>query len=192
MRIAVLIDGGHLRVLAAKAKQNYSADFIEKIGLSVVLTDERLLRVMYYDCAPYSGTVKSPVSGKSREFKGDDTLLRQVASRDQFAVRRGILKFRGWKPKNVPIPPSVLTDSDFGPDFEQKGVDMRIGLDVAHFCTTRAVERIVMITNDTDFVPAMKYARIAGLQIVVGSFPQSRVASELLEHADFKRPLAWP
>jgi uncharacterized LabA/DUF88 family protein len=192
MRIAILIDGGHLRTLVRQAKRQYSADLIEQIGISCVEPAEILLRVMYYDCAPYVGTAKLPVSGKTREFKGDDMLLRQLARKDQFAVRRGVLKFRGWQPKDVPIPPAGLTDADFRPHFEQKGVDMRIGLDIAHFCSTRAVDRIALISNDTDCIPAMKYARIAGLQIVLVSLPESKVATELLEHSDFKRSCNWP
>ena len=40
----------------------------------------------------------------------------------------GTLKFRGWVPRNIPLEStSQLTDVDFKPNFEQKGVDMRIG-----------------------------------------------------------------
>ena len=48
------------------------------------------------------------------------------------AVRLGVLKFRGYKLKKTPVTGiAALTDADFKPDFEQKGVDMRIGLDIA-------------------------------------------------------------
>jgi len=102
------------------------------------------------------------------------------------------LKFRGFKPKSIPIAAKPLTDTDFRPDFEQKGVDMRIGLDIATFCQSRAVERIVLITGDTDCIPAMKHARISGLQVVLVIFPSQRIASELRWHADFQRRVAWP
>jgi uncharacterized LabA/DUF88 family protein len=109
-----------------------------------------------------------------------------------FAVRRGVLKFRGYKPKRTPVnlvgPP---TDADFSPDFEQKGVDMRIGLDIASYSSNHAVERIVLITNDTDCVPAMKYARKSGLQVVITELPNGKAASELVMHADFKRRVVW-
>jgi uncharacterized LabA/DUF88 family protein len=85
-----------------------------------------------------------------------------------------------------------LTDADFKPDFEQKGVDMRIGLDIATFCRSRAVDRVVQMTNDTDCIPAMKYARISGLQVALASFPDRKVATELLWHSDFERKIAWP
>lgn len=192
MRVSVLIDGGHLRALAKEAKLTYNPDYIEKVAHACVEPDESLLRILYYDCAPYAGKAKLPVSGNEHEFKGSDAWLRKLASRDLFAVRRGVLKFRGFKPKKVPITSTALSDSDFVPDFEQKGVDMRIGLDIANHAATKSVDRIILISGDTDCLPAMKHARISGLQIVLASLPNHRVAPELLWHSDYERRVAWP
>jgi uncharacterized LabA/DUF88 family protein len=194
IKTAVLIDGGHLRVLVHKyTKKTYNPDYIEKISHSCVIETEVLFRVFYYDCAPYNGEATLPVSGAKKQFTGSDRWLRDLASRDLFATRLGILKFRGFKPKKIPIATKQLNDDDFKPDFEQKGVDMRIGLDIATFSETRAVDRIVLITNDTDCIPAMKYGRRAGLQIVLMTLPEHKAAPELLYHADFHRTLkAWP
>jgi hypothetical protein len=76
--------------------------------------------------------------------------LRNLARKDLFAVRRGVLKFRGFRPRKVPISADSSTDADFEPVFEQKGVDMRIGLDIALYSQSRTVERIAIITQDTD------------------------------------------
>ncbi len=192
MKVAVLIDGGHTRVLARNAGYTYNPDYIEKIGLASVEPDERLLRILYYDCAPYVGKARLPVSGKEQDFDGSDAWLRTLAAKNLFAVRLGVLKFRGYKPKKIPISPIALTDDHFKPDFEQKGVDMRIGLDIANFASTRSVDRIVLITGDTDCIPAMKHARISGLQIALVTFPGNPVAPELLWHADYERRIAWP
>lgn len=191
-RACVLIDGGHLRVLARKAGHDYIPNYIEKVAHASLAESEWLLRVLYYDCAPYQGTVKLPVSGADFEFKGSDRWLHELAAKDLFAVRRGVLKFRGFKPKKIPVKDAPLTDADFKADFEQKGVDMRIGLDIANYAVNRTVDRIILITGDTDCLPAMKQARTMGLQIVLVSFPGVRVAPELLEHSDFVRPVAWP
>lgn len=191
-RVSVLIDGGHLRVLALQAGQTYNPDFIEKVALASVAPGESLLRVLYYDCAPYVGKVSQPVSGSDYEFKGSDGWLKVLARKDLFAVRLGVLKFRGFKPRKIPLAASPLSDADFKPVFEQKGVDMRIGLDIANFATRRSVDRIILITADTDCLPALKHARIAGLQTVLVSLPNSRPAQELLWHSDFERPVSWP
>lgn len=191
-RVALLIDGGHLRILAKLANKSYNPDYVERIAQACISQGEELLRVLYYDCAPFNGTVETPVSQQPRDFNKPDTWLLNLAKKDMFAIRRGVLKFRGWRPKAVPVLPQAPTDADFEPIFEQKGVDMRIGLDVAAFCVNKAVDRIILITNDTDCVPAMKYARRAGLQTALVKMPNGSVASELKYHSDYVRNVAWP
>jgi uncharacterized LabA/DUF88 family protein len=188
----VLIDGGHLRALARVAKHKYSPEYVEKVAHACVEADETLLRVLYYDCSRFAGVVKLPVSGGDFEFKGSDQWLRSLAAKDLFAVRRGVLKFRGWKPKTIPLTVPNPTDADFSPDFEQKGVDMRIGLDMASFSQDRLVDRIILVSGDTDCVPAMKHARKAGIQVVLIGLPNGRDIAELLWHSDFHRLVAWP
>ena len=192
-KIVVLIDGGFLRVKSQKAGKQYNPDFIESFAQMCKIQGEEILRILYYDCAPYAGTVKLPVSGNPYNFAGSDKWLGELARKDLFAVRRGVLKFRGYKPKHTPVNQAPqLTDADFTPDFEQKGVDMRIGLDIATYSANGSVDRIVLVSNDTDCVPAIKHGRKAGLQVVVVELPNSSVAAELLMHSDFKRMVAWP
>ncbi len=189
-RATILIDGGYLRAIA-RPTYRYNPDFIETVVRSIVRDDEQLFRTFYYDCDPYKGTVKLPVSGQERTYDNAGW-LNILAAKDSFAVRRGVLKFRGFKPKNIPVQGKYLSDSDFKPDFEQKGVDMRIGLDIATFAVSKVVHRIILISGDTDCVPAMKHGRIAGLQIVVVQFPGQRLSRELLWHADECRTVQWP
>ena len=188
-----MLDGGHLRVYAKKAHHAYNPDYIEKIALACAAQGETIYRVLYYDCAMFSGEVTLPVSGKKHQFTATDHWLHQLAGKELFAVRRGELKFRGFVPKKIPLNPKrALTDEDFKPQFEQKGVDMRIGLDMAIISATRSVERIVLATNDTDCIPAMKHARRSGMQVVLIELPGCRPAPELLSHCDFVRPIQWP
>jgi hypothetical protein len=53
-KIAVMLDGGHVRVHAKNAGKNYDPDYIEKIGLACSVTGESIHRIMYYDCPPYA------------------------------------------------------------------------------------------------------------------------------------------
>ena len=104
-----------------------------------------------------------------------------------------MLKFRGYKLKKIPVTGIAnLTDADFRPDFEQKGVDMRIGLDIAAYSALKNIDRIALVTADTDCVPAMKLARKSGVQVVLIALPGGTTPSELAEHADFVRPVTWP
>src|SRR5579871_186778 len=95
--IVILIDGGFLRVKSQKAGKQYNPAFIEKFAQACKVPGEEVLRVLYYDCAPYTGTVKLPVSGNQKVFAPSDGWLEELACKDLFAVRRGILKFRGFK-----------------------------------------------------------------------------------------------
>lgn len=178
--------------MAKKAKLKYNPELIEKVAHGCVHESETLLRVLYYDCPPFKGEVKLPVSGNPLVLDGKAGWLRELAAKDYFAVRTGVLKFRGFKPKKVPVAPAKLTDDDFAPDFEQKGVDMRIGLDMANFAADRTVDRIILVTGDTDCVPAMKNCRIRGLQIILAAMDGHTVAPELLWHSDFHRAVTWP
>lgn len=196
MKTVVLIDGGHVREGARAANLQYDNSFIERFAHGCIDTPaETLLRIFYYDSPQFRGTVPLPVSGGQKKFTANDQWLRDLAKLERFAVRRGTLGFRGWRPRNVPIAPAApLTDADFKPIFEQKGVDMRVGLDIASFSDRRSVERIVLVSGDTDMVPAMKHARKAGLEVVICQLPPPvrGLHDELLAHSDVVRVLRWP
>jgi len=48
------------------------------------------------------------------------------------------------------------------------------------------VERIILVTADSDFIPAMKLARREGVQVALASLANA-AKPELLHHADFYR-----
>jgi uncharacterized LabA/DUF88 family protein len=74
----------------------------------------------------------------------------------------------------------------------QKGVDMRLGLDVASIALKQQASIIILVAGDADFVPAAKLARREGLEVILDPMWQS-VNEELFEHIDglrsgFSRP----
>ncbi|RDD60334.1 NYN domain-containing protein [Ferruginivarius sediminum] len=191
-QVIVLIDGGHLRKCAEDAGYRYNPNFIEKVAKRCANQDEEIVRILYYDCAPFTGKVRQPVSGREKEFNGSDRWLHDLARRELFAVRRGVLKFRGWRPKEIPIQGAELSDEDFLPVFEQKGVDMRIGLDLAEYARKSFVSRVLVVGADTDLIPALKFARLNGLQVVGILLPEHRTRWEYLAHVDIPRQINFP
>src|SRR5260370_18826758 len=165
---------------------------MEKVGLSCNLATEEILRILYYDCAPFTGETTLPVSKQKVQHTGNARWLHELGHKDLFAIRQGVLKFRGYVVKKNHQPSTPPQDSDFEPKFEQKGVDMRIGLDMALLSANRSVELIALMTNDTDCIPAMKYARRAGIQVALMELPECKPTPELLAHSDFRRAIAWP
>jgi hypothetical protein len=80
-RIAVMLDGGHLRVQARRAGKRFEPDYIEKIASSSAKSGEEIVRVLYYDCAPFSGEVVLPVSGERKTFVANDKWLTTLRKR---------------------------------------------------------------------------------------------------------------
>ena len=76
-----------------------------------------------------------------------------------------------------------LTENDVVYDTVQKGVDMKLGIDIASLAYKKLVDRVVLITGDCDFVPAAKLARREGLDVVLDPL-WNRVAPSLHEHID--------
>ena len=66
---------------------------------------------------------------------------------------------------------------------DQKGVDMKIGIDISSMAYKQQVEKIVLISGDSDFVPAAKLARREGIDFVLD--PMGEVVNpDLFEHID--------
>lgn len=193
-KTALLVDGGHLRVCAKRAGQTYDNQFIENFSPNCFTGEEYLFRIFYYDSPLFRGKVTLPVSGNDTTFSANDRWLNDLAKLERFAVRRGTLGFRGWKPKSVPISGQTLTDADFAPIFEQKGVDMRIGLDIATFSERGSLDRILLVSADTDMIPAMKHARKSGIEVGLIQLPHPSLDlhDTLKAHADFVRHVGWP
>lgn len=74
----------------------------------------------------------------------------------------------------------------------QKGVDMRIGIDIAAVALKRQADTIVLVSGDSDFVPAAKLARREGVDFILDPMWQ-QINDDLYEHIDglqsgFPRP----
>ncbi len=79
-----------------------------------------------------------------------------------------------------------LSDDDFRLDLRQKGVDMRIGVDIASLAYKRQISQIVLVSGDSDFVPAAKLARREGIDFVLDPM-WATVRPDLHEHVDGMR-----
>lgn len=85
-----------------------------------------------------------------------------------------------------------LQGGDVALGLRQKGVDMRIAIDIASLTLKKQVSTIVLVAGDSDFVPAAKLARREGMEFILDPLWQS-VNDDLFEHIDalqsgLKRP----
>lgn len=60
---------------------------------------------------------------------------------------------------------------------------MRIGLDIASLAEQRHVNQIIMISGDSDFVPAAKHARRSGIDFILDPM-WAPITDSLSEHID--------
>lgn len=202
MQVAFLIDGGFLEKKFKSLTKNFPMpqqvlDICHLAMGDQEFNYDQLFRIYYYDCEPFEGTATHPITGlqidfsTSRVFSRKSAFLRALKLMPRVAFRSGTLSLDGWN-----IPPSriksvikkigqgaSLTDQDIVPNFSQKKVDIKIGLDMAWLSSKRIVEKIVLITSDSDFVPAMKTARKEGVMIYLLHFWHN-VKEELKEHCD--------
>lgn len=65
----------------------------------------------------------------------------------------------------------------------QKGVDMRIGLDIANITAKKLCTKLVLFSNDADMIPAMKMARKEGVHVFLHTFNRSPLL-KMWPHAD--------
>lgn len=77
-----------------------------------------------------------------------------------------------------------IESRDIYPDIRQKGVDMRLGLDFATIAFKRQAERVVLLANDADYVPAVKLVRREGIKVALDPL-WTRAAEDLREHVDY-------
>ncbi len=198
---AILIDGGFLtKQLYARLSRYPTAEDVlaecHRIQAMPLLEGYELLRIYYYDAPPSAAAIARPVSktklnlGATDRFRLGQSLYDQLAIQPHVAMRMGETRLGGakWRIKqrvasDLIKAPSPVADDAFELDISQKGVDMRIGLDMARLALRETVRAIVVITGDSDFVPAFKFARREGVKVYLETLNHN-VRPELRTHAD--------
>jgi uncharacterized LabA/DUF88 family protein len=200
---AILLDGGFVtKKLQERLKEPARADHVvalcDEIRAHEELQSYELLRTYFYDAPPSLASLPFPISGdayhlaQTERAKHAQSLYDQLELRPGFALRMGETRLtpQGWvlKPKSVQQlikEPRALEDRDFRLDINQKGVDIRIGLDMARLALREMVRAVVVVTADSDFVPAFKFVRREGVKVMLCTLGHKGARRELKAHADF-------
>jgi uncharacterized LabA/DUF88 family protein len=159
----------------------------------------QLYRIFFYDCPPLSKKVHYPLTGRAIDFSKTPTAAWRLAFHEELrklrkvALRLGYLNERSghWeiladKTKDLLAKRIVvgdLTEQDVQYRVQQKGVDMRIGLDIASIAYKRQVDQIILVAGDSDFVPAAKLARREGIDFLLDPM-WATIRPDLYEHVD--------
>ena len=207
-KTAILVDGGFYRKRAAhlwgkKTAEERAKELSAYCHANMQDRDgnasRELYRIFYYDCKPigrrsiYHPLTKRNVDlDKSETYTWTLTFLEELKKRRKFALRLGELSNQACYNLRPDVTKKLLagtrtldslTEEDFMFVAQQKGVDMRIGIDISSLAFKKQVDQIILIAGDSDFVPAAKLARREGIDFILDPM-WADIKEDLFEHID--------
>lgn len=206
MKAAILVDGGFYRrraqtihgdVTPAERAVELSAYCAKHLYWHGRRSD--LYRIFYYDCPPSTKKIFHPLIKKQIDLEKSDLykwtldFYQELKKKRKFALRMGkladeqayyTLSHKAVKKfLNGSMTLSNITEQDFSLNMEQKGVDMKIGLDISSMAFKKQVDQIILISGDSDFVSAAKLARREGIDFILDPLG-APIKPDLFEHID--------
>lgn len=210
MKTAILVDGGFYRKRAmslwGKKEPKDRAEELFKYAFKHISKkdgpfERELYRIFYYDCPPIERVVYHPLLKKNIEFGKEATyqwtndFFNCLKEKRKMALHLGRLSdyhaHYNLSPEKIKklcagsITVDDLEERDFSISFKQKGVDMRMGVDITSLAYEGIVSQIILVSGDSDFVPAAKAARRKGIDFILDPMGND-INADLFEHIDGK------
>ena len=148
-RIANFIDGAYVQFMLRDEFHEAQIDF-KKLA-EFMAGGRNILRTYYYDCLPYQSS-PNPTPEERARFGKRQGFHSALSMIPRFDVRLGRLEFRGTKDNGKPI-------------FEQKRVDILMGVDLALLASKHQITDAAIFAGDSDFLPAILAAKPEGVTI---------------------------
>lgn len=198
-RYAILLDGGFVikKLEVANHRFPVATDvelLCQNLRKKPELQKLDLLRIYFYHAQPEKDVLTNPIDksqlnlGATKIYSNHESLLDTLELKPDFAVRLGETVTHEWRlgssaMKSLMKNPRPVQPNDLVPNVTQKGVDLRIGLDISRLALREMVQVIVVVTGDSDLIPAFKFARREGLRVYLDSLGHG-VRRDLKAHAD--------
>ena len=147
-RIIILIDGGYLDAIL-RDQFNHTKISYPKF-VTELAQGHTVLRTYYYTCEPWQSN--PPTEDERRRISNAQKFRGYLQRIPNFEVRLGRLAYRG-----------ITTDGKV--ILEQKQVDILLALELVRMSMKRAISRAILITGDSDFVPAINLAKDEGIEV---------------------------
>ena len=165
-----------------------------------------LFRIFFYDTPVFTQRVTLPVSrqsidlSKSKEGQFRAAFQRQLQRKRKLAVKLGEpMNVESWKlnedamadllGKKITV--DDLADEDFSPDSNPKGIELRMGVDLASLAYKRQVQQVVLLTGDGAFSSAAELLRHEGIDVVLDPMWQN-ISEDLFSYIDGLRSTCPP
>jgi len=164
-RAAVFIDGAYLTKIL---DVDFGKPKIDLARFSDILCGNyERLRTYYYNCMPYQSCPST--DEESRRFASMDKFVYTLRKLPRFEVKLGRL-------------------GRVGGEFVQKRVDIALAADLVRLSCGRMIGKAVIVTGDSDFLPAIEAAKDAGVLVTL-FYSESSIHDELLSAVDERTPL---
>ena len=164
-RIAIFIDGAYLANVLRNEFERARIDF--QTLSDIIAGNAEILRTYYYNCLPYQGNPPQPED--KRRYDAARRFYDALMMLNRYEVRLGRLEFRGL-------------DSDGKPRFEQKRVDILLGVDMVQLAAKGHIQEAVIVAGDSDFIPAISAAKSEG--VIVRLFHGDQCHDDLRREVD--------
>ena len=154
-RLAIFLDGGYVDKLSYQefnvrpAYDRFSTAIAEHIRASTHEPVD-LLRTFYYHCPPYQSN--PPTDEETHRFSQARKFHQVLGRLPRFEVRLGRLAYRGRDDTGAPI-------------FQQKRVDLLLGLDFALLAGKQQITHAAIVSGDSDLLPAVVVAKREGVAV---------------------------
>ncbi len=165
-RTAIFIDGAYLDYIL---RDEFGGAYIDFHGLSQQMAHgSDFLRTYYYHCLPYQGN--PPTEEERMRYSNRRSFYTALERLPRFAVRLGRLEHRGLRPDGSPI-------------FEQKRVDILLGVDLTQLSAKGQIQQAILLAGDSDFIPAIEVAKNEGVLVTLyhGANPHSELWQQVDE-----------
>lgn len=170
-RVAIFIDGAYLDFVLRDEFQGAPIDYG---ALSTQLAgDADILRTYYYHCPVYQGN--PPLPEESARYSAQRKFFAALENLPRYMVRLGRLEFRG-------------NDQSGRPQYEQKRVDILLGVDLVQLATKQTIQEAILLAGDSDFIPAVIAAKQEG--VLVRLYHGARPHTDLWQECDERHPIS--
>ncbi len=168
-KVALLIDGGYLEKTLKNEFGQPRIDYSklsDRMGSHV--PDSTVIRTYYFHCLPHKGN--PPTQEENERFAKRQQFYEYLRGLPRWEVRMGYLAKR--------------SESNGKVIYEQKQVDMLLGLTAVHLSAKSQISHIGILAGDSDYIPAIRMAKDDGVDIFL--FHGQAPHNELVKAADVR------
>jgi len=150
-KAAIFLDGGYF----AKVLKNFDEPKVDFLKFSEILSkngNSERFRTYYYYCLPYQGS--PPTEEERKRYSDANKFISQLKKLPRFEIRLGKLSYQSGQ-------------------FIQKRVDNLMTVDIIKLSATGHIQKAIIVSGDSDLVPAVQESKDIGVIIQVYYYPRT-------------------